>query len=183
MNNYSYVVKSQKSYRAAWQCRSIGKVALRYVAAGNPGLQWGEAVIRMKCVTRCIIPTANKNDRCMFPQAPGGRVHSLGWPRINSGARSRLPKAYESNSSAFGITSRSVLFLLERPLGPSNRVQIVRSRLAGDVRGSRCRGLAPTPPYHLPIGARRHFGTEIVLARPLCPLTLAKGRRHLVNHE
>ncbi len=50
-----------------------------------------------------VTPTAIKNDRCMFPQAPGGRVRSLGWPRISSGAQSRLPEADESSSSASGI--------------------------------------------------------------------------------
>ncbi len=48
----------------------------------------------------------------MYPQAPGGRVRSLGWPRISSGARSRLPGAVESNSSAPG-TTRSLVATLD----------------------------------------------------------------------
>ena len=40
----------------------------------------------------------------MFPQTPRGRIRGLGWPRISSGARSRLPGGDESSSSPPGIS-------------------------------------------------------------------------------
>ena len=41
--------------------------------------------------------------RCMFPQAPGARIRALGLPRINSGARSRLPECEEHSGWRFRL--------------------------------------------------------------------------------
>ncbi len=64
------LVDAESNIRRCQEVRHGGEARKRHSLRAGPSLIQGCLAI----VTSDIIPTANKNDRCMFPQTPGGRA-------------------------------------------------------------------------------------------------------------